>query len=204
MRSIIRPLAKTVLAAAIALPMASANAGLIVNFFNGTNLYAQMITSGATNFSLGFVGQGVAAGGFINELFLDGPAGTFSNTTNPAITTVSAAYALNGFNGGGGDGSIYDWQIDFPQPNDASRLTKGETATWSIVVTDANAWKLDKIHINAFDGINSIKLDGCIAGTPNCGDGGVVDPRGVIPEPGSLALVGLALLAAGVARKRLS
>ena len=167
-------------------------------------IYAQMTTTGGTSFSLNFVGTGVSPAGFINELFMDGPGGTFSNTTLANVTTPSATYSLNGYNGGGGGGNIYDWKIDFPQPNNASRFGVGETATWDIVVTDANAWLLDKIHINAFDGTNSIKLDGCIHGTPGCGGGGGGGGGGgSAPEPGSLALVGLALLGAGIARKRL-
>ncbi len=201
MKSFRNTLTRVALGAVLTLPMASANAGLLVNFYNGADLYATLTTSGSTDFALNFVGTGVAAGGFVNELFMDGPNGTFSNTTAAGVTTVTGEYDLNKFNGGGGQ-KIYDWHIQFPQPNDSSRLTVGETATWSIVTTDANAWSLDKIHINAFDGRNSIKLDGCIDGTDDCGE--VVTPPPVpgVPEPGALALVSLALLGAGLSSCR--
>lgn len=199
MKAITRALSKFAVAAAIALPLASANAGIVVNFFNGANLYATLTTSGGTSFDLSFVGQGVAAGGFINELFMDGPNGTFSNTTTPGVTTPTGTYSLNGYNGGGGGGNIYDWWIDFPQPNNADRFTVGEHASWNIVTTNPDAWSLDKLHINAFDGTNSIKLDGCVAGTTGCdGGGGIIE----VPEPGSLALAGLAFLGLGLASRR--
>ncbi len=200
MKNFRQALTQLALGAAIAIPMSSANAGLLVNFYNGADLYAKLSTSGSTSFSLEFVGTGVAAGGFVNELFLDGPNGSFSNTTAPGVTSVSGSYNLNGYNGGGGQ-KIYDWQIQFPNANNSSRLTVGETATWSIVTTDASAWLLDKIHINAFDGVNSIKLDGCIDGTAGCG-GNTPAPVPSVPEPGALALVSLALLGAGLAGRR--
>lgn len=184
-------LACTVAAAAIA--SAPANA-LVINFINGTDLYAKMTTSGSTDFELLFVGENIASGAFINELFMDGPAGTF--TDNSTDTTAVGTYALNSYNGGGGDGNIYDWFINFPQPNNSDRLTVGESALWSIETTSADAWSVNKIHINAFDeNGDSIKINGCIEGDNGCGSV-------TVPEPGTLALLGLGLAGLGISRRR--
>ena len=174
--------------------LASGNASaLVFNFVNGSDLYATLTTSGSTDFDLHFVGENVDSGAFINELWLDGPDGTF--TDNSTDTTVIGSYSDNGYNGGGGAGNIYDWYIDFPQPNNFDRLTIGEHALWSIETTSPDAWSISKVHINAFDGNgNSIKLDGCIVGR-DC-------DTTEVPEPATLALLGLGLAGLRIARKR--
>lgn len=191
---------KKALAATFAVAaMASAPAhALVVNFFNGSDLYATLTTTPATSFDLHFVGTGVAAGSFINDLYMNGPNGLFFNNLG-SQATASGTYNLNGYNGGGGGGNIYDWLIDFPQANNSSRLTVGEHALFSIIITDPNSWTLDKLHINAFDAAgNSIKIDGCVAGSPGCG-GTTTN----VPEPASLALLGIGLLGLSfTARKR--
>ena len=191
-RQILRSILTGTVAAA-ALASAPAHA-LVINFSNGTDLYAKLTTSGSTDFQLDFVGENIDSGAFINELFMDGPSGTF--TDNSTDTTAVGTYALNSYNGGGGAGNIYDWFIDFPQPNNSDRLTIGESALWSIETTSPDAWSINKIHINAFDANgNSIKIDGCIDGTPGCGSTSV-------PEPGTLALLGLGLAGLGFSRRK--
>ena len=176
--------------------LASGNASaLVFNFVNGSDLYAALEITGNTDFDLHFVGENVAAGGFINELWLNGPDGTF--TDNSTDTTATRTYSLNGYNGGGGAGNIYDWEIQFPNANNPDRLTIGEHALWSITDTNPIDWSLAKIHINAFDASGkSIKLDGCIEI-----EGRDCDTTEV-PEPGTLVLLGLGLAGLGLTRRR--
>lgn len=172
---------------ASALSMTSANA-LTVSFYNGSNLFATLSTSGGTTFSLLFNGQGTVAGAYIDYIDMAGPGGTFTNTSSAAVTTASVGiYSAAGFTDAG---STYNWQIEFPNPNTFARLTIGETATWSIVVTDPNAWNFNLLHVNAFDAQGrSIKLLSCIDCTPQ------------VPEPGTLALFSLGLLGLGLSRR---
>lgn len=198
---------KTLLAAAIGLPMTAANA-TVIDFYNGSDLYAQLTTSGGTSFSMYFVGTGAQSGAFVNDLYMAGPAtgGTFNNTTAGSVTTPTGAFGSWNASGGGGGAAVYNWDIAFPTANDASRFTIGETATWDITPTAIGAWTLDMVHLNAavIDPLTgkatSIKLDGCIDGSAGCGGGGGVVTT--VPEPGSLVLAGLALLGVGVARRR--
>jgi len=187
-------LAKTVAVVALSAAVSSANA-IVVNFFNGSTLYATMTTSGATDFDLNFIGTG-SAGAFLNDLEMAGPTGTFANIAGDG-GDATASYSAAGFTD---QGKTYNWHIFFETANNTNRITTGEHFLFSITPTPNSVWNFDLLHINAFDAAgNSIKLDGCIDGSTGCGGGG---GGGGAPEPESLALVGLALAAAGFAGKR--
>jgi PEP-CTERM motif len=176
---------------ALALQFGPANAA-IVDFYNGTTLFATMTTSGTTNFKLDF-GTNAAAGAFIDYINLAGPGGTFADLSTQTVAT--ATYSAAGFTD---QGNSYNWQIQFPNPNNANRFTGGESALWSIVTTNPNAWNFNLLHVNAFDGVNSIKLAGCVRASGTV----CAPPPNRVPEPATLALAGLAMLGIAAARRR--
>ena len=216
-----RAIAQAATLTAAALAVGSANAGTF-QFYNGSTLYATVVTSdippggsGGTNFSLA-VASNLNAAAFIDWIYLrnEDQVGVATNTytfANLAGSDVVGTYSYNaitignngkeqgGFTGTGGE--KYNWEIDFPNGSgNADALQAGETALWSITPTNTDSWNFNLLHVNAFDGVNSIKLESCEVAT---GETSCTPPLTNIPEPGSLALVGLALLAGGVARRKL-
>jgi hypothetical protein len=177
--------------AALALSAGTANA-IVIDFLDSGTVFATMTTSGTTTFQLTLASNN-NAGAFINDLSMAGPGGTFTDLSNPAVTSASGTYDAGGFTNAGG---TYNWFIDFPNANNASRLTAGETASWSIVTTNPNAWTFNLLHINAFDGVNSIKLDGCLRDT-------ICTPPVQVPEPATLFLLSAGMLGLAVTRRRL-
>ena len=177
--------------AALALSAGTANA-IVIDFLDSGTVFATMTTSGTTTFQLTLASNN-NAGAFINDLSMAGPGGTFTDLSNPAVTSVSGTYDAGGFTNAGG---TYNWLIDFPNANNASRLTAGETASWSIVTTNPNAWTFNLLHINAFDGVNSIKLDGCLRDT-------ICTPPVQVPEPATLFLLSAGMLGLAMTRRRL-
>jgi hypothetical protein len=186
----LRRLLRAGLAAGLLAAATGAHA-LIVDFYNGSSLWATMTTTGGTNFKLDFVnGASADAGAYIDYIDLAGPAGTFSDLSTQTQASVGR-YSAGGFTDAG---KTFNWQIEFPNANTSARFTEGESAMWSIVVTDPNAWDFNLLHVNAIDRLgNSIKLTSCVRGD-DCG--------GSVPEPGTLALLGLGMLGLAVLRRR--
>ena len=190
MRSIVKGLrARPLLTAAAAALSMSASHAAIVDFYYGTNVAASLTASGGTDFSLAFTYSPGGSASFISSLCLAGgpSSGTFANTgTESASGTNNPSNSCDA-------GST--WEIKWPTSNKpgTNRFEVGDTSTWSITPTVANDWSYNNLHIQAFteDG-QSIKLDGCLR--DECGNG--------TPEPSTLALLGGALLAGNLMRRR--
>ncbi len=86
-------------------------------------------------------------------------------------------------------------------------LSEASFDTFSLTLTTAGNFNTNGISFTSPYGVKfqdvgntgqSFEFAGCIAGTPGCGGGGQTE----IPEPASIALVGLGLLGAALARRR--
>jgi hypothetical protein len=174
-------------AAAVACAAGAAQAQTI-EFWDGTALRATLTMSGTTDFSLSFL-SAPDSGAYVDQLYFQGPAGTFADTDTTTLS--SATFCAAGCNIAGTD---YNWEIQFPNANDENRLILGETATFSITVTDPNDFGLPAgIHLNAFINGQSVRLDGCVS---DCG------PVPGIPEPETYALMLAGLGVVGFMAKR--
>ena len=170
-------------------PLGSASAATF-NFFYNTDLVATISTSGGTVFDMDFVYAPGGSASFINDVFLYHPTATLANSTFTNLGPEAASASFGPPNNGG-------WIISFPTGNNDNRFIVGESTGWSIVTSDASGWDFGRLHINAFLNGNSIKLDACLDGDPNC-----TPERDPLPEPGTLALLGLGLIGLGASRRR--
>ena len=176
-------------------PIGSANA-VAYNFYSGSDLVMTLTTSGTTTFQLNFVYAPAGAGtAFVNDVLMQNTGGaTLANST---FTNLGSEVGTASYNAAGYESGPWNWKISFPTAGNpgSNRFLEGESHTWKIESTGLNDWAFGQTHINAFLDGKSVKLDACLDGTPNC------NPAQV-PEPATLALLGLGLAGLGFARRR--
>jgi PEP-CTERM motif len=180
---------------ALAVSVGSAQAA-VFDFYYGNNVVATMSTSGSTTFNLNFVYAPASPNtAFINDvLMLNTGNATLANST---FTNVGPELGTAAYNASGFEGGPWNWKVSFPTSNGpgSNRFLEGELTTWKIETTTLSQWDFGSLHINAFLNGNSIKLDGCERG---------VSCTPTVPEPGTLALLGIGLIGLAVHRRRRS
>jgi hypothetical protein len=181
-------------AVALAASVGSTQAA-VFDFYYGNSVVATMSTSGSTTFTLEFVYAPAGAGtSFINDiLMLNTGNATLANST---FTNVGPEQGTAAYNAAGFEGGLWNWKVSFPMSNapGTNRFLEGESTIWKIESTQISQWDFGSLHINAFLNGDSIKLDACERGDTSC--------TPTVPEPGTLALLGLGLIGLAVHRRR--
>jgi hypothetical protein len=168
-------LTRSLVAVAAIACAAGATQAQTIEFWDDTALRATLTWSGTTDFTLTFL-SAPDANAYVDQLYFQGPSGTFVDTDTTTLS--SATFCPAGCNIAGTD---YNWEVQFPNGNNADRLVLGEVATFSITGTTAADFGTPAgIHLNAFINDQSIRLEGCVS---NCG------PVPGIPEPETYALM---------------
>lgn len=136
---------------------------------------------------------------------LNMPTITVTNIDAPAANTVTYASNCCQVNGPSGH---FDLRFEFNTSNPGN-LAQGADSIYELVGTNLTAAsfnQLTPLESNGRQGglLASVKVQGAGNSYDVKGalDDGVIDPEGEVPEPGTLALIGLGLLGASLTRRR--
>jgi hypothetical protein len=173
---------------------------------NGTCATLSVTDNGAGGVDF-FLSANLAPGEFITGLFGNRDPFAVSTLSNVVADTTATFNLFNAEDGRNAPtGRDFDWELVFSNAPPTNRFDNLDTISWTFADTE-----LDDILLalsvggppGGPDFAFALRVQGL--GDDNEGSGLFVDDGGgddEIPEPGSLALVGIALLAAAAARRR--